>query len=143
VVAWLNGHTHQNQILAHRRGDGGFWEITTASCIDFPQQQQTVEIVDNRDGTLSLFSTVLDHASPATPGPSGGYLDLASRSRELAANDWAENPLMRRGSALDRNTELLLPAPFDTETITDASLEQQHLRERARLLVHEQRRAGR
>lgn len=139
VIGWLNGHTHQNQILAHQ-GDGhGFWEITTASCIDFPQQQQTVEIVDNRDGTVSLFTTVLDHASPITPGTSGGYLDLASQSRELAANDWAENPLMRRGSALDRNTELLLPAPFDMESITDASLEQQHLGEHARLLAYEQR----
>ncbi len=139
VIGWLNGHTHQNQILAHRAGDHGFWEITTASCIDFPQQQQTVEIVDNRDGTLSLFTTVLDHASPITPGTSGSYLDLASQSRELAANDWAENPLMRRGSALDRNTELLLPAPFDMETVTDASLEQQHLAEHARLLAYEQR----
>lgn len=139
VIGWLNGHTHQNQILAHRGGGGGFWEITTASCIDFPQQQQTVEIVDNRDGTLSLFTTVLDHASPVTPGSSGGYLDLASQSRELAANDWAENPLMRRGSTLDRNTELLLTAPFEMEAITDASLEQQHLRDHARLLAHQQR----
>ncbi|WP_285182810.1 TIGR03767 family metallophosphoesterase [Rhodococcus sp. MEB032] len=139
VIGWLNGHTHQNQILAHRDGDRGFWEITTASCIDFPQQQQTVEIVDNRDGTLSLFTTVLDHASPITPGSSGGYLDLASQSRELAANDWAENPLMRRGSALDRNTELLLPAPFDMEAVTDGSLERQHLDEHARLLAYHQR----
>ena len=74
VIGWLNGHTHLNQILAHRpQADqpGGFWEITTASCIDFPQQQQVVEIVDNRDGTLSLFTTVLDHASSARPSGSG------------------------------------------------------------------------
>ncbi|MGC5189034.1 hypothetical protein ACPXBB_25885, partial [Escherichia coli] len=62
VIGWLNGHTHLNQILAHTGSAGGFWEITTASCIDFPQQQQVVEIVDNRDGTLSLFTTVVDHA---------------------------------------------------------------------------------
>ncbi len=141
VIGWLNGHTHQNQILAHSTGGRGFWEITTASCIDFPQQQQVVEIVDNRDGTLSLFTTVLDHASPVTPGNSGSYLDLASRSRELAANDWAENPLMRRGSRLDRNTELLLPAPFDLSTITDAALEKQHLDEHARLIAYETRQA--
>ena len=121
VVGWLNGHTHLNQILAHPRPQGGgFWEITTASCIDFPQQQQVVELVDNRDGTMSIFTTVLDHASPVTPGSSGSYLDLAAQSRELAANDWAESPLMRRGSLLDRNTELLLPAPFDLSAITDA-----------------------
>ena len=136
VVGWLNGHTHLNQILAHAGPHGGFWEITTASCIDFPQQQQVVELVDNRDGTLSLFTTVLDHASPVTPGSSGSYADLASQSRELAANDWAETPLMRRGSALDRNTELLLPAPFDLAAITDADLERQHLGERARLAAY-------
>lgn len=141
VVGWLNGHTHLNQILAHTSATGGFWEITTASCIDFPQQQQVVELVDNRDGTLSLFTTVLDHASPAVPGSSGSVADLASRSRELAANDWAETPLMRRGSPLDRNTELLLPAPFDLEVITDAQLEVQHVAERARIIAYETERA--
>jgi metallophosphoesterase (TIGR03767 family) len=140
VVGWLNGHTHLNQILAHTNARGGFWEITTASCIDFPQQQQVVEIVDNRDGTLSLFTTVLDHASPAAPGNSGSVADLASRSRELAANDWAETPLMRRGSPLDRNTELLLRAPFDLSVITDAQLEAQHVTERARILAYEKER---
>jgi metallophosphoesterase (TIGR03767 family) len=140
VIGWLNGHTHLNQILAHRRDTGGgFWEITTASCIDFPQQQQVVEIVDNRDGTLSLFTTVLDHASPISPGSSGGYLDLAAQNRELAANDWAENPVMRRGSPLDRNTELLLPAPFDLSSITDAALDAQHATERARIAEYESR----
>ncbi|WP_323741093.1 hypothetical protein [Microbacterium sp. VKM Ac-2870] len=138
VVAWLNGHTHLNQILAHRApSGGGFWEITTASCIDFPQQQQTVEVVDNRDGTLSLFTTVVDHAADPTPGSGGDYLALASRSRELASNDWAETPLMRRGSPLDRNTELLLPVPFDLSAISDAALEAQHLAARTRILAHE------
>ena len=76
-----------------------------------------------------------------TPGSSGSYLDLASRSRELAANDWAEVPVMRRGSPLDRNTELLLPAPFDLSTITDAALESQHMGERARIAAYDAERA--
>ncbi|CAN5257516.1 TIGR03767 family metallophosphoesterase [soil metagenome] len=137
VVGWLNGHTHLNQILAHRGDRGGFWEITTASCVDFPQQQQVVELVDNRDGTLSIFTTVVDHASDPEPGSGGDLFSLASRSRELASNDWAETPLMRRGSALDRNTELLLPAPFDLSAISDAALEAQHLAERTRILAYE------
>lgn len=41
--------------------------------------------------------------------------------------------MMRRGSPLDRNTELLLPAPFDLSGITDADLEMQHMTERARI----------
>ncbi|WP_179494468.1 TIGR03767 family metallophosphoesterase [Leifsonia sp. AK011] len=137
VVGWLNGHTHLNQILAHPGPKGGFWEVTTASCIDFPQQQQVVELVDNRDGTLSLFTTVVDHASPVVPGSSGSYLDLAAQSRELAVNDWAAFPLMRRGSPLDRNTELLVKAPFDLSTITDAALESQHMAARARITAYE------
>lgn len=139
VVGWLNGHTHLNQILAHGRtgGTGGFWEITTASCIDFPQQQQVVEIVDNRDGTLSLFTTVLDHAAPVSPGTGSTTLDLAAQSREFALNDWAEYPVMRRGSPLDRNTELLLPAPFDLSLISDAMVEAQQVTARARVLAHE------
>ncbi|MGX5681782.1 TIGR03767 family metallophosphoesterase [Schumannella luteola] len=138
VIGWLNGHTHLNQILAHPGPKGGFWEITTASCIDFPQQQQTVELLDNRDGTLSIFTTVIDHASPVTPGGSGSYLDLAAQSRELAVNDWAAFPLMRRGSPLDRNTELLVKAPFDLSTISDAALESQQMAARARLIAYEE-----
>ncbi|HOW02143.1 MAG TPA: hypothetical protein PLY19_11845, partial [Rhodoglobus sp.] len=137
AIAWLNGHTHLNQILAHTSSTGGFWEITTASCIDFPQQQQVVEIVDNRDGTLSLFTTVLDHAAPVSPGTGATTLDLAAQSREFALNDWAESPTMRRGSPFDRNTELLLPAPFDLSKITDAALEAEHVAARARVLAHE------
>jgi hypothetical protein len=46
---------------------------------------------------------------------------------------------MLRGSALDRNTELLLPAPFDLSGISDAALEAQSLAQRARLVAYEQR----
>jgi metallophosphoesterase (TIGR03767 family) len=140
VVGWLNGHTHLNQILAHpRAGGGGFWEVTTASCIDFPQQQQVVELIDNRDGTMSLFTTVLDHAAPIAPGANGSALELAAQSRELASNDWSAKPLMRRGSLLDRNTELLLRAPFDLSRISDATLELQHAADRARLVDYDAR----
>lgn len=140
LIAWLNGHTHINTIRAHPRdGGGGFWEITTASCVDFPQQQQTVEVVDNRDGTLSLFTTVLDHLSPAAWSPGDFSQEgLASLSRELASNDWIANPLMRLGSPLDRNTELLLPAPFDLSQISDADLEREDMARAARLAAHEE-----
>ena len=138
MVAWINGHTHNNTIQAHPTPDrdGGFWEITTASCIDFPQQQQMIEIVDNRDGTMSLFTTVVDHASPAEwTTDDFSQVGLASLSRELASNDFTEKPLMRRGAPDDRNTELLLPAPFDLSLITDAELEAMQVASRARLLA--------
>ncbi len=138
-IAWVNGHTHINTILAHRAADGvrGFWEITTASCIDFPQQQQVIEIVDNRDGTLSLFTTTLNHSSPATWDGDLSPVGLASLSREFAANDWVEFPPMRLGSEMDRNCELLLPAPWDLSSIGDAAIESAQAVDRARAMAYE------
>ncbi len=144
VIAWINGHTHINTITPHPRASGGgFWEITTASCIDFPQQQQLIEVVDNRDGTMSLFTTTMDHASDAE-WSQGDYTQrgMASLSRQLAANDWVEFPAFRLGSALDRNCELLLDAPFDLTAIADADLELARVADEARLLAYERARFG-
>lgn len=138
MVAWFNGHTHINTIQAHAResGVGGFWEITTASCIDYPQQSQVVDIVDNRDGSMSLFCVTLDHASPPE-WREGDFsqVGIASLSRELASNDWTADPLMRRGSPLDRNVELLLPSPFDLSRISDADLERAYGESTARRMA--------
>lgn len=142
LIAWINGHTHTNTITAHpKEGGGGFWEITTASCIDFPQQQSMIEVIDNRDGTISIFNTVLDHASPAA-WSAGDYTvnGLASLSRELSANFWIEHPALLLGSELDRNTELLMPAPFDMSLITDAALAQTHAAQQARIVAYDQAR---
>jgi metallophosphoesterase (TIGR03767 family) len=137
MILWLNGHTHMNTIRAHARedGTGGFWEVTTASCVDYPQQQQVIDICDNRDGTISIFAVTLDHASPAqwTPGDLSQQ-GIASLSRELASNDWVATPLVLSGSPLDRNVELLLPAPFPMDGISASSLEREALARRAAVL---------
>src|SRR5512139_59168 len=115
VVAMVDGHTHRNETWAHRREDGspgGFWEINTASHIDWPQQSRLIEIADNRDGTLSVFATMLDHDGPAAYG--GRTSDpraLAGLARELAANDWQERESGGRGTVEARNEELLVTAP--------------------------------
>lgn len=113
VIAWVNGHTHTNQVWARRQDGlpGGFWEINTASHTDFPQQSRLVEVVDNQDGSLSIFTTMLDHAGPAAYG--GRLQDpvsLAGLSRELSANDWHEVENNRRGAVGARNVELLVRA---------------------------------
>ncbi len=115
VVAWVNGHTHKNEVIAHpaSAGSGGFWEINTASHVDFPQQSRLVELVDNRDGTLSIFSTMVDHAAPASHGGQlGTPLRLAALARELSANDPQERTSGKTGGTADRNVELLVANPF-------------------------------
>jgi metallophosphoesterase (TIGR03767 family) len=127
VILWVNGHTHVNSVTAHARPadapvPGGFWEVNTASHVDFPQQARIVELADNHDGTLSIFGTIVDSAAPlAVPGTLDSSQALAALSRELAANDWQERPAApgaagqpdgRRGKVEDRNVELVVRAPF-------------------------------
>ncbi|MCZ7529842.1 MAG: TIGR03767 family metallophosphoesterase [Acidimicrobiia bacterium] len=143
VIAWVNGHTHTNTILPHSSPhvkNTGFWEINSASCIDYAQQQRLVDVVDNRDGTLSIFAIVLDHAGPASTNGSGYSVErMASISRELAANQWFDDPLAKLGKAEDRNTELLLSAPFDLATVEDDELAMEALAHRTRLLIPRRR----
>src|SRR4051794_1229678 len=115
LIAWVNGHTHRNQITAHKRADGtgGFWEINTASHIDYPQQSRLVEVADNSDHTLSIFTTIIDHAGPADyRGDLGSTVSLAGLSRELSVND-PHAKLDAAGAPTDRNTELLVGKPAD------------------------------
>jgi hypothetical protein len=105
------------------RNGRGFWEINTASHIDWPQQSRLVEVMDNRDGTLSIFGTVLDSAAPPAapaPGPAAGFdLDgLASLGRTLSFNDpqrlesdGGGEESDKRGGRRDRNVELLVRDP--------------------------------
>ena len=118
VILWVNGHTHRNEVIPHARVagaavGGGFWELNTAAHIDWPEQSRIVELVDNRDGTLSVFGTIVDHAGPVSvPRRRLGVLGMASLSRELSANDWQDRTDIRRGTLEDRNVELVVPAPF-------------------------------
>ena len=112
VIAWVNGHTHTNAVTPHKRPTGGgFWEINTASHVDWPQHARVIEVLDNHDGTLSIFGTLIDHASPV--GWGGDISDarhLASLARELAANDWQARDV-GQGARNGRNVELLVKAP--------------------------------
>ena len=119
VVAYVAGHTHENRVTAvERRGGGGLWEIETASEIDWPIQSRLIELMDNRDGTLSIFGTLIDHgatfATPAPGTPAGGLRPdaLAALAREFAYNDpqvGVEDGA--EGRPQDRNVELLLDDP--------------------------------
>src|SRR5829696_163347 len=125
VISYVGGHTHANRIDFFKGRKGrGFWEINTASHIDWPEQSRTIEVMDNRDGTLSLFGTLLDAAAPAAaPAPGTSALgltpaQLASLGRTLSYNDpqregleGSEGSAEKRGRRADRNVELLVRDP--------------------------------
>lgn len=125
VVAYVNGHTHHNKVKAFKQPAksqyrGGFWEVNTASHVDWPQQSRTVEFFDNNDGTLSIFGTILDTAaSVAAPAPGTDAMtmtdaQLASLSRLISANDPQWQVVTDGGGpgkTQDRNVELVLKDP--------------------------------
>jgi 3',5'-cyclic AMP phosphodiesterase CpdA len=141
AIALIAGHSHDNNIIPRPRedGEGGFWEIKSPAIVDWPAQHRLIELMDNRDGTLSIFTTVLDDASPprsptpnddAGPGARGAPRfefdraavdaftpeELASVGRTLSYNDpqvgpegWNDTP--PQGTEIDRNTELVIGDP--------------------------------
>lgn len=100
VIAWVNGHSHRN-VVAPAEG-GSWWDIGTAAHIDWPPQSRMIDVVDNKDGTLSIFGTMVDHGDDS----------LVSLARELMANDPQAGFGAGDGEPADRNVELLLPHPF-------------------------------
>lgn len=119
VIAYVAGHTHENRITAFRRPNGGgFWGIETASEIDWPIQSRLLEVMDNRDGTLSIFGTVIDHGATLVTPPAGTAAagfdpeTLAALGREFAYNDpQAGVAGGAEGRPQDRNAELLVADP--------------------------------
>ncbi len=123
VIMLVNGHTHDNNIWAHSRKwpshfSGGFWEINTASHIDWPIQSRLIEVAE-AEGVLSIYTTMVDIDAPVDHGGDlSTPASLASLARELAANDLQEAPRAtgidkRKGQKSDRNTRLLLQTPFE------------------------------
>jgi metallophosphoesterase (TIGR03767 family) len=98
VIAWVSGHSHENKIIKR----DSWWDIRTAAHIDWPPQSRLIEVVDNNDGTLSIFGTMVDH----------GDEPLVAKARELMANDPHAGFGAGDGEAIDRNVELLVPHPF-------------------------------
>lgn len=116
IILWVNGHTHYNYIKSHRvqnRIHNGFWEVNTASHIDFPQQSRVIEIVDHGE-YLGIFTTLIDHLSPPRIDNCCQYTvnDLASVSRELSANNVYVDPISHLGRPKDRNGHLFVKNPF-------------------------------
>lgn len=120
LVAFVHGHDHNNSLKPRIEGSRGFWEIGTASEIDWPQQSRDIELMDNCDGTLSLFTTMIDqaapHATPPSGTPAGAVSDsgIASVARELGLNDPHYLDTTNGGGVgtrADRNAELLIADP--------------------------------
>ncbi|WP_445152148.1 metallophosphoesterase [Baekduia sp. Peel2402] len=106
VIAVLAGHTHRNAIAPRRAAAGGYWLITTASIVDWPQQWRALRLVETAGRGLAIETWMADHT-----GRPNDESSLAGIARDLAFLDpQGGRPVHAAGPASARNVRLHLPA---------------------------------
>lgn len=105
VLMHLCAHSHRHRVRRiEPLGGQAYWEMTTASLVDQPQQMRLLEIRDEDNGYLSITGIALDYATEDDP--------LAAAGRARAVTDftsaWHGNG---EGEIEDRNVRLWVPLP--------------------------------
>lgn len=97
VVASVAGNSHRNRITRH----GRYWQISTSSLADFPEQARMFRLRETTAG-VALETWMVDHDGTG----------LAGTSRELAYLDaQGGRPQRFAGAKKDRNVRLFVTVP--------------------------------
>jgi metallophosphoesterase (TIGR03767 family) len=116
VIAWVSGHRHYHRITPRPDPNGrtqGFWEIVTASIIDWPSQARSIEVLETKTGDVLIACTVIDHDGDVypttTPIRTVNVAELSGLHREVAAN-CATAHRRRHGAGTEDDRNVILVA---------------------------------
>lgn len=116
VILWLVGHSHDNRVRAISGADAehpGYYELMTSAIADWPAQVRIVELVDNGNGTLSMFATLVDFDEDSC---------LERRFRRLSAMDYVSGWSGEITTSPDHlNVELVIPIPLSAQATVAAA----------------------
>lgn len=142
VIAWVAGHTHRHRVRPFKvtgaagtngtistsvacevpNACTGFWQIESASLIDWPQEQRLIEVFDNGNGTGTIRGPILGHSLELPKRLSVAddrcalYLadpdSLVSILTEADLGVLCAQGGTRNGTPGDRNVELTFKMPF-------------------------------
>jgi 3',5'-cyclic AMP phosphodiesterase CpdA len=100
VVAAIAGNSHRNRIRPRATASGGYWQLSTSSLADHPQQARALRVRRTAAG-YALETWMLDHDGDG----------LAATARELAFLDaQGGRPQGFAGARGDRNARLFVAA---------------------------------
>lgn len=119
VVLHVVGHGHINRVYPHPPATGespenGYWEVQTPSTLEWPQQMRFFEIVDEGDGTGSVYVTVVNfEVEPSSPAEAGRFYSLVDIQEGRVPNG-------SEGAPEDRNVILRFVWPSEMRSVLDA-----------------------
>jgi 3',5'-cyclic AMP phosphodiesterase CpdA len=125
VIAFVDGHTHKNHIVAETTAEGkGYWDITTCGVADWPQEWRRITVKDNGDGTGTIVckmntytQDILTQEKYQIKDPFTNQLlpmvyDIGTTIRAVSED---ENDAAAAGKALDRDVELAFAIPAEVQ----------------------------
>jgi 3',5'-cyclic AMP phosphodiesterase CpdA len=101
VILHLAGHRHTHSVMPRPGGGHGYWEVLTASLLDWPQQFRLVEVVDTGNGVGEIRLTVVDVATTSSV-----VADAKTYALHTSESGPTLFPVSGEGRAKDRNVVL-------------------------------------
>lgn len=121
VIAFVDGHTHENNIVAVTTADGyGYWDINTCGVADWPQEWRRITVKDNGNGTGTIVCAMHTYSpdilteetyqitNPITHQLLPVVYEPGTTIRSVSE---AENDISSAGGAEDRDVELSFAMP--------------------------------
>jgi 3',5'-cyclic AMP phosphodiesterase CpdA len=125
VIAFVDGHTHENRIVAETTLAGnGYWDINTCGVADWPQEWRRITVRDNGDGTGTIVCRMHTYSpdiltqekyqitDPITKQLLPMVYDVGTSIRSVSEE---ENDVAAAGEAQDRDVDLAFAIPAEVK----------------------------
>ncbi len=108
IFLHLVGHGHKHDVVSYKGDEAGsgYWEIQTASLIEWPQQARLVEVALREDGVGEVITTVIDYGESNSIATDSRALSILTKQIPTALITAGD-----RGDLEDRNLNLPFKIP--------------------------------
>jgi hypothetical protein len=117
LVLHVTGHGHFNDATLHPASvEHGYWELMLASTVDFPMHSRLIELVDEGNGYLSIYTTNVDHNAPEGSLPHQAREQAAAKRAFPSLFEDGDVAGMWESDTASQNLLLRVPLPDGVAT---------------------------